>query len=138
MTPEMYHQWRKQIPFTDEEIAFALEDLKTPNEYMKARYASLAVLARAGRIFAATLRLVVPVLVTRCHICGARALYRYGCEGRCRVHRDMQPEWLSTHRAAREQRASACEDMRKTESQMAQVRNRLKRLEKYRTGRGRH
>ena len=137
MTPEAYRQWRERIPFTNEEIAFALEDLKVPNEYMKARYASLAVQARAGRIFATTIRLIVPVLVTRCHICGARALYRYGCEGRCRAHRDVQPKWLPAHRDAREKRASACEDMRKTESQAAETKDRLKHLEKYRAGRGR-
>lgn len=122
MSQEAFRTWRSSIPFTDEQIARALEQAAyevegTDNraQWVKRNclyYADLV--RRLGRVTSKTLSAALPFLVTTCGLCGKRALYRVGPEGRCSTHR-LVPLQLTKRavRRDREAKASAFEEERK-------------------------
>lgn len=83
-------QWRKSIPFTDDQIADALEQLaaevKAANPFMASHFLACATSARAGRVGGRGIIAALQVLVKTC-FCGKKALYLTGSEGRCSKHR---------------------------------------------------
>lgn len=98
-----YAIWRGYIPFSDEAIASALEsealDLETSGkDYHAGRLRVRAARVRLGHVSRMDLRYALGRLVTLCGVCGKTALYRYGSQGRCRAHRDEQPDWVIAHR----------------------------------------
>ena len=104
-TPEGYRQWRATLPWTDEEFEMAClaEAAASPTVFLRQRYEQWAGLARRGWICGFMLRVAIPRLVKRCALCGKKALYRLGNEGRCRTHRDVAERYT----AARQQRFAA-------------------------------
>lgn len=96
LTPEGYAGWRATIRWTDEEIAAALEELATeiePSAHRKHEAELLrkhaVYLRQTGRLTMQILRGALPMLSKACNICGKKALYRTGDEGRCSKHRDV-------------------------------------------------
>lgn len=83
-----YLRWRTTIPFTDEECAQAMEEAATSlNEFLNARYRHRAGQIRRGYLAGRDLGIILPILIKTCNLCGKKALYRTGVEGRCRDHR---------------------------------------------------
>lgn len=99
-----YAGWRASLPWTDAEFLAAMERIAAaaPNAFMARHYQRMAEhLARTGRLTRAVVSLTLPFLITRCGLCGKTALYRYGNEGRCRVHRFEVPPDVRRYYAAR-------------------------------------
>lgn len=91
---ESYDRWRARIPWSDAEIAEALEaeaDAREQNgnTFRAFKWRQRAESVRSGRLSKRDLTEALPRLITQCTLCGATALYRYGIEGRCRRHRDI-------------------------------------------------
>lgn len=104
-----YEDWRRNIPWTNEEIALALQEsgATEPNDYMRRkRENAAAYLLRTQRLSSGILGLALPFLVRVCAVCGKKALYRYGSEGRCSAHRDVQPGFFKEKRTRLEEGAA--------------------------------
>lgn len=91
---QSYDEWRASVPFTDDQIAAALEQCAVEQEtlghtFLSARYRRLADRAREGHVYSQSLRLALPLLVTHCALCDRKALYRRGTEGRCQIHKSV-------------------------------------------------
>ena len=113
---EAYDSWRSRIPFSNEAIAAALElhanDLEEihgrtgiVSEYWRRRSADV----RSGRLSGKDLAKALPYLVTKCALCGATALYRYGTEGRCKSHRHLAPAFFTAKLGSLEAQRAAVE-----------------------------
>ena len=91
MSDEGFQAWRASIPFTNEQIASALEAeaAAAPNNFLAQRYQFNANRVRNGYLNSVIVRLVLGRLVTTCEICGKKALYMRGINGRCSAHRDI-------------------------------------------------
>lgn len=93
--PESYEAWRASVPWTDGEILEALDQAlreMTPTAWGRVkRQAMRDHLATTGRLTRRVMREALPYLVKTCGVCGRPALYRYGCHGRCREHREEVP-----------------------------------------------
>jgi hypothetical protein len=90
--PPGYLDWRSSIPFTDEEIALQLEaDAKavSHNDFYADKLRKRASRVREGYLSRGDLARVLDALITTCGICGKKALYRTGTEGRCYTHRRL-------------------------------------------------
>jgi hypothetical protein len=87
---ENYAAWRRTIPWSNEEIADALErGPVSVNPCAGARARSMAAyLRKTGHLSSAMTAAAMATLVTRCCICGKTAHYRRGVEGLCSAHRD--------------------------------------------------
>jgi hypothetical protein len=81
-------------------MACLAEAEAAPTVFLRQRYEQWAGLARRGWICGFMLRVAIPRLVKRCALCGKKALYRRGNEGRCGTHRDVAEQYS----AARQQR----------------------------------
>ena len=104
-TEESYQLWRSKIPWTDEEIVSALERSKADIALLTSEARRIYLMnlttrsidqVRRGRLSRNVLVFVLPFLVTKCKICGKKAIYRMGNEGRCSGHRDVRSvgfEW---------------------------------------------
>ena len=96
-TEAEFAAWRSTIPFTDEQIAAALESglAHCHNAFMADRQQRLAdFVRRTGHLTKVALREALPYLVTTCQVCALEgrqrtALYRVGSYGRCSQHRTM-------------------------------------------------
>lgn len=107
---EGYAAWRARVPWTDEQIAAALDTLAAEFEanaagdpsvhdgtWLAARYRNYAnFLRRTGKLVGQTLATALSVLVKTCGVCALDgiervALYRTGYAGRCKQHR-MVPD----------------------------------------------
>jgi len=103
-TPEgtrRYLVWRQAIPFTDEQIAGALDQL-ADEEYRHGRRVELRELARSSRrgyVGRVAVKEAMPLLVKVCAVCGGKAIYHMGAEGRCSAHRSVLPDWHYAKRA---------------------------------------
>lgn len=102
-----FRRWRATIPYTDQQIADALETLaaavESEDPFLAAIYRRHRQFAIQGRISAKMLGCVLPELIKRCALCEGRALYRIGNEGRCRKHKFVK----DSHAEARKQRFMA-------------------------------
>lgn len=100
---ERYDSWRRSIPYTNEEIAEALEELSSQqtSRFLKIREDCGAAAVRRGRLSSYLYVRALSVLVKKCALCGKKALYRYQNSGRCSVHRHIQT--LQYKKYAREQ-----------------------------------
>lgn len=115
-----YARWRSHIPFTNEQIAAALDEEANELEaslatipttthhnrldqilYFVAKRRAQAAFVRTGRLSSGILQVATSRLVKYCGICGKTALYRFGMNGRCRAHKHLVPTdvlaWRHTH-----------------------------------------
>lgn len=111
MTPDAYQEWRKTIPFTDEDVALVMDAEsqrygRAENQFMSRKFAAFAARVRRGHLRSLDVAFVLPFLIKRCAICGAKALYRTGVEGRCSEHR-LIPSRAAIERRRRLDEASA-------------------------------
>ena len=100
---DRYRQWRIRIPYTDAEIADQLArdaDAVQRNPQYAAKLRSRANRARQGDVSSSDVGRVLDALIRDCAICGKKALYRTGHEGRCSTHRLVQSA-AAAHRVAR-------------------------------------
>ncbi len=97
----MYHNWRKSIPWTNDQIADALESQIAiqPNEFMAERYRRNAQWVRKGGLTNNLLGQALDVMVKVCAVCGKTAHYRYGNSGRCRVHLAVKDPFVEAKKA---------------------------------------
>jgi|SRR5581483_5136499 len=109
MSDDAYRRWRASVPWTNEQIAQAFEQLianipaQYADGYIVRGYQRCIDHARRGHITSRMLSIVLPLLVTTCALCGKKALYRRGNEGRCTAHKQV-PERFSSARVARLER----------------------------------
>ena len=102
---ERYREWRKTLPFTDEQMAAQFERdadaIAATSEFLASRYRHRAQQVRKGYVSRADIRQVLNALITTCGVsgCQKRALYRVGHQGRCSTHR-LVPEVKSQARRA--------------------------------------
>ena len=110
-----YHEWRATVPYTDEQIATALENsISEPRacdkpamrgmvQRLHARramcLASAEYLRKTGRLTAKMLYYAGAGLAKTCRICGKPAFYRYGADGRCEQHKTARPAWFVQQQA---------------------------------------
>lgn len=99
-----YEEWRATIPFTNEQIVAAMREhakiQMTP--YWVERWNGFADhIEKTGRVGKAALGAALPFLVKYCAVCGKKALYRVGCEGRCSGHRFVVQAAVARARAER-------------------------------------
>jgi hypothetical protein len=126
-----YQQWRDRIPFTndqiaDEILAYANE---CPEPWIADRFREMSERCRTHRLSAAMLRFALPRLVKFCGLCGAKALYRYGIQGRCREHK-----WVATEgfKAVFKQREHGAAEYEQLFAESDRVRESLRRFHQYR------
>ena len=99
-----YHEWRASVPYTDEQVAQALEAkasrmtgrLANRGEWCRfnARY-----LRQTGRLTGDMLYHAGADLAQWCQVCGKPAFYRYGADGRCEAHKTARPTWFVQQQA---------------------------------------
>jgi|SRR3989344_1483032 len=102
MDQGVYERWRSKFPWTDEEIASALESMAVEatehhRSNSKIIFTACARQVRAGRLSANIVKMVLPILVKYCGVCGldgkeVKAIYRMGTHGRCSKHKHIQPQ----------------------------------------------
>jgi hypothetical protein len=115
LTDEVKAYWascRKDIPFTDQQIAEGFREASktTPNPLRQQWLIGIATRMEEGRPYfpmKAFFTCVAPLLAKQCEVCGKTALYRWGINGRCRVHKDVKPEWLVRRQNEIEDRTNA-------------------------------
>lgn len=121
-----YESWRRTIPFTNEQIIAVFEEyLDNLEKSAGKRSASMVAwyrnevnwLKKTGRLKAKVVAFVLPLMVKVCAVCGKKALYRYGTEGRCSKHRDVRPGFIIAAQKDREVRASVYEQSLNDEDQ---------------------
>ena len=90
-----YAAWRDEIPWTNAEIVQALRaDTTDRAPYLKERRERTALyLEKGGRLSKKILSMALPLLITKCTLCGKKALYRKGSRGYCRAHRANIPKY---------------------------------------------
>ena len=91
-----YDEWRKTIPYTDEDIIAALESFAEghQSEALKVSCELYIQQVRGGKLTPRHYHVALHTLVKTCALCGRKALYRYGDSGRCSEHRlDMPREY---------------------------------------------
>jgi hypothetical protein len=103
--------WRNRIPFTDAEVGQELirHGETHPHPGIRRywiRYGRKLRLSQC-RLSKKAYEAAVPGLVKQCRICGERALYRWGAEGRCKLHREVKPEWDAAYMRRQERKAVA-------------------------------
>ena len=88
---DRFQRWRATVPYTNEDIArvfIAMSvEIEQENAFMAKRYLQTADWIRAGHLSMKVVNAALPALINKCALCGKRALYRYGYEGRCRDHK---------------------------------------------------
>jgi hypothetical protein len=112
--------WRASIPFTDEQIAAAIETagIETGNEHLQARYQGSAdFVRRTGRLTRWILGVALHRLVVRCEFCDKTALYRVGSAGRCSAHKGITSAYKAAARARWEARSEMVGQERKASDQ---------------------
>lgn len=123
-----YRAYRNRFPYSNEEILEALKVLAEEadaenNAFLANRYRRW----QTFEIFPPfVLRYVLPYLIKTCHVCGEKALYRRGLEGRCRTHRDVSPAWIEEYRQRKEEKSRAIESQRKEQDKRSAFVSRLR------------
>jgi len=122
-----YERWRSEIPWTNEQIASGLdkEAERCGSEWVAQRYRWSAARLRAGvRLSGKALSAALPSLALVCDVegCGKTALYRFGCEGRCRDHRHLVSLGVATRRARIEAASEVYESERVTADRLDKLR----------------
>ncbi len=135
--PEGYADWRKTVPFTDEQIALQLEAdaavfAKDGNNFMADRYAWRASQVRKGHLSAPDLHRVFSAMIKECAICGKKALYLAGNSGRCSTHRMVKDSYAMRRRARIEQRESDFEQTNKQFDRLRAARERFHAMDRAR------
>lgn len=109
-----YKEWRKTIPFTDEQIAAQFErDAEVferngvPFMARQRRYRAEQV--RKGYLASRDLTVVLDALITNCEICGKKAHYRQGTFGRCSEHRMVQDQHVIVRKRRLERKGAVLE-----------------------------
>ena len=112
---EGYRKWRARIPFTDEEIARALDaEADWRASAVQGNWLrEVARRCRAGWVSAKALSEALPRLVTVCALCPKKALYRMGSEGRCAAHRLVQSAGMQARQARLNSRGEETQAVRK-------------------------
>jgi hypothetical protein len=113
-----FADWRQTIPFTTEQLASAMEQelaefpgTGTHPGYLRAR---IEVIRAGGRFSVREYtRYMLPRLIKLCAICGGRALYRQGSEGRCRAHKDQLTRGVFERNKRFDERSGAIEEARR-------------------------
>lgn len=101
MVKKAVQDWRDRLPFTNEQIASAIEQLgiEMPNDHLRQNYQRAAKTVRDGHLSSSLVRMAIPALVKTCAICAKTALYRQGCSGRCKAHRYVLDAYIIEQRA---------------------------------------
>jgi hypothetical protein len=118
MTPEevrKYRAWRDAVKYTDEEIAGALERRAAVDTDRRGEFRELARRCRRGYVGKRAVREAWRYLVTSCTVCGEKALYAFGHEGRCSAHRRQVPAWHWTQQDDHGVDAEVAQDARARE-----------------------
>jgi hypothetical protein len=105
-----YDRWRARIPFTDEQIleAMAARIADEPNPFMKRILTYHADRFNRTRMLSSrALNDALPRLVKLCAVCGKKALYRVGYEGRCSTHRMVKADWSKEYELKLKMRSEA-------------------------------
>lgn len=126
MTAEQWDAWRATIPFTNEQIVGALRqaaaeivannppsaDGRPP--YQARHYTFIADhIERTGKFKHRWFADALPYLIHHCAICGKKAWYRIGPEGRCRAHRTVSTPYVRTLQRRLEARDKAISEVEK-------------------------
>lgn len=95
---ERYAKWRATVTFSDEVLAQTAEEIAaemaaTGRTFWHQVWLERAAKIRAGRLSVSVFKAMLPNLIRLCGICGKKALYRWGQEGRCRAHKDQIPQY---------------------------------------------
>lgn len=112
-----YAEWRKMIPYSDDDVAEALKMMAEGaeaegNHFLRDRYLSWLERGERHKTFPPfVLKAVLPYLIKTCDICGAQALYRQGVEGRCRTHKDITTAGVRARRERFEDRSRVIEEV---------------------------
>jgi hypothetical protein len=132
-----FESWRQTIPFSDAAIAGALRGAadETPNPFLRDRYRRWAGMVDDGHLAGFMLGTVLPRLIVTCALCGKKALYRYGAEGRCRAHKDARPDYALARSRRREARGAMFEAETTERDNTALARESLRRTWATRKGR---
>lgn len=98
MSQADFKAWRATIPFTDKEIADCIRAqrdryLRDGAEHMAAHMDRWANAVEKGFVTGKAAAFAATFLVNKCALCGGKALYRWGTEGRCSKHRMDKPAW---------------------------------------------
>ena len=124
-----YDAWRATVPFTDDQIADAIEaeanDVVSVNAFKARQYRFYADRCRAGFVSSRSLGMALGRLVKSCAICGRKALYRVGSNGRCSLHRDIKSGYKI---AAQERRELRSADRAATDNAVSAVRKKHQSL----------
>jgi hypothetical protein len=132
-----YHRWRARIPFTNEEIAAALDrKYHEPcavasyrkSEWLDRQHARMIARVLAGHLTGSIYSAALPYLVQRCSLCGKKALYRIGSLGRCREHRDVPAPSRAAVVQRFEQQQGAKEQRTKDKERRYKRRDSMKRF----------
>lgn len=131
-TPDQYASWRASIPFTDEDIASAIDAeaaaLLASNRYHGAQTLTyVASRVRIGRVSGFAIRVAMDRLVTKCALCSKKALYRIGHEGRCSEHKTIRPGWAVVREANMDNRHIRAERMLADDDRIKVAAERFKR-----------
>ncbi len=95
-----YFLWRREIPWTDDQIVEVLEIVKARRREKskeKADAANMILEVKAGRLSRISLSVALPELVNTCEICGKKAIYYLGIKGRCSKHKLVSSRENDTH-----------------------------------------
>lgn len=103
--PARWQRWRDSVPYSDARIVMTLRKMAARMQREgHAESAAIHVqmadrLNLTKRLTKKMLSYVMGELVTTCGLCGKPATWRYGNVGRCRAHKDHQPESFKALRA---------------------------------------
>jgi hypothetical protein len=112
-----YKKWRDMFPWSNEEIVACLrktaDDLMAkPTATAQDQFMADALLRKnadalenSGRLSGRCVRLILNILITKCGVCGGKALYRKGTEGRCKQHRDVPASFEAEQEQRRRDKA---------------------------------
>jgi hypothetical protein len=128
---QRYQRWRASVPWTDDQIACAIEEQAShlPLGPMRSTMILAAADVRDGeRISIKIFSWAVPVLVTTCGICGKPAMYRMGTIGRCSAHRDVPTKGFLHRRRTFDARRGYVEHVRDEHDRRGKAQVRLTRL----------
>lgn len=120
--PDTYTRWRSRFPWTDAQFAQVYDERATAmdadgNDFVANKYRRRATQIRLGHLSAYDLRFCLDALITVCACCGKKALYRYGKEGRCSMHRLVTTPGFEWWRQQMEQRRTVIEQqLRETDA----------------------
>lgn len=119
-----YAIWRASIPWSNDQIACALEArvAESPLGDYRSLLITVAAQVRDGERFSKkVLNWALPLLVTTCGICGKSALYRMGTMGRCSLHRDAATAGVRYRQQVLDQQSGYVETLRTDQDRQAKA-----------------